>query len=139
MLLVLAMRRERLTRCASYENLDVKLLQAFPYFLTCDFAHILAYEGAFAVIRLVGVLARVIEIIANNDVNSAGTEAIGEPSNAAEKVNSPNAGIAVACWYVCSRAYYGPRPASYPESLRHLGVNRQTGCCNNSKYQQVEK
>ena len=86
---------------AANECFDVEILQELLDFLSCDFVHVLAYEGAPAVVCLIGIPARVVEVIAGNDIDPAGAEAIGETADAAEKVNSPDGG-AVVGFYVFS-------------------------------------
>lgn len=108
MLLVLAMRRERLAWCATDEHFDVKVLETLLNLLARDLTHVLADEGALAVVRLIGVLTRIIEIIAGNNINTTGAETVSEPANTAEKVNSPDGGAAIVLGYVSSRVYVDP-------------------------------
>lgn len=108
MLLVLAMRRERLAWCATDEHFDVKVLEALLNLLARDLTHVLTDEGALAVICLVGVLAGIIEIITGNDINATGAEAVSEPADTAEKVNSPDGRAVVTLGYVSSLVYVDP-------------------------------
>lgn len=92
MLLVLAVRRERLTWCATDEYFDVKVLETTLNLLARDITHVLADEGALAVVRLIGVLTGIIEIIAGNNINATGAEAVSEPANSAERSTAPMVG-----------------------------------------------
>ena len=72
MLLVLAVLREGLARSTPYQDFDVKVLQELLDFLPGDLGDVLADELVLAVVRIVGVLARGIEVKPSHHIDASG-------------------------------------------------------------------